>query len=411
MRALLVILLSGAVVFAAAEANAGPRVPGPLTTTGKVRLGQAFAGPGLDKAIIRRFVQRKRPRLRRCYERQLAVTPGLSGRLLSTFTIGPQGRVVMATASGVHASIARCVANVIRGMRFPKPKNRAFVPVYYPFKLTLRLPPRSGGPAGLLGRRPGSGPPGGIGIGAPMRRPPARRGAVTFMWNTLRMKGDLPNKIVRRVLRRWRNRLRHCYWKRLVGNPRLAGVIRMRFVIMPAGNVISSAAKGVDGSVSNCMRGALRVMRFPRPQSGGTVNVSVSVRAQPGAVYLSASSGRVAGFRTRLHKSAAGYSYAKIHAGLARRDRRIAGCYLRRLKKNPTLRGKVTAKFFLNSGGGTSGVTAWGMGAVAGCIAHVLRGIAFPMNRLGGRHAFSGAKVTYEIWFTPKKRVRPRPPG
>jgi len=90
-------------------------------------------GP-LDRAIIRRYVKRNLQKIQFCYERELQTHPGISGTVTVTFVIGPDGLVAASDATGL-AGVDTCVAEVIKGIEFPKPKGSK-VNVVYPFTFT-----------------------------------------------------------------------------------------------------------------------------------------------------------------------------------------------------------------------------------------------------------------------------------
>ena len=99
----------------------------------QVRIGNAVATGDLDKNIIRRYIRRKLPRIKYCYEKQLLVKPGISGTVNAQFQISPQGTVLNSSASGVNKDVSTCVAGVIKTIKFPKPKGGGLVQVRYPF--------------------------------------------------------------------------------------------------------------------------------------------------------------------------------------------------------------------------------------------------------------------------------------
>jgi hypothetical protein len=100
----------------------------------QIRIGNASATGDLDKNIIRRYIRRKLPRIRYCYEKELLVKPSLSGTVVTQFQISPQGVVQGATAGGMgDKGVEDCVADAIRSIQFPKPKGGGFVNVRYPF--------------------------------------------------------------------------------------------------------------------------------------------------------------------------------------------------------------------------------------------------------------------------------------
>ena len=100
----------------------------------QIRIGNASATGDLDKNIIRRYIRRKLPRIRYCYEKELLVKPSLAGTVVTQFQISPQGVVQGATAGGMgDKGVEDCVADAIRSIQFPKPKGGGFVNVRYPF--------------------------------------------------------------------------------------------------------------------------------------------------------------------------------------------------------------------------------------------------------------------------------------
>jgi hypothetical protein len=105
-----------------------------------VSLGKETTTPedGLDKAIIRRYVKHNLLKIQSCYEQALASKPKLAGTLTARFTIGEHGSVTSTYASGVDPWVETCVAQVIGGIEFPKPKDNKKVDVVYPF--TFRSP-------------------------------------------------------------------------------------------------------------------------------------------------------------------------------------------------------------------------------------------------------------------------------
>lgn len=98
-----------------------------------VSIGQPNAQGDLDKAIIRRYIKRNIQKITYCYEKQLLAKPGLAGTVSTQFFITPNGNVASASGSGVDPEVANCVADVIKGIEFPKPKGGGGVQVNYPF--------------------------------------------------------------------------------------------------------------------------------------------------------------------------------------------------------------------------------------------------------------------------------------
>ncbi|HEY1814538.1 MAG TPA: AgmX/PglI C-terminal domain-containing protein [Kofleriaceae bacterium] len=98
-----------------------------------VSIGQPNAQGDLDKAIIRRYIKRNIQKIQYCYEKELLAKPGLQGTVQTQFFISPNGNVTASNGSGVDPSVASCVADVIHGIEFPKPKGGGGVQVNYPF--------------------------------------------------------------------------------------------------------------------------------------------------------------------------------------------------------------------------------------------------------------------------------------
>ncbi|MEI8256426.1 MAG: AgmX/PglI C-terminal domain-containing protein [Deltaproteobacteria bacterium] len=131
----------------------GATTPAPGTITGPI-------GPG----DVARLMQVEMPRLRPCYETARATHPQLAGRLDVRFTIGRDGRVTQASASGLPDApdVAVCVAALLRQTTFPIPQGGSLQFIY---PLVFQPPP-----AVVHGRatRPARAP-------APAHRPSAHR--------------------------------------------------------------------------------------------------------------------------------------------------------------------------------------------------------------------------------------------
>jgi len=101
---------------------------------------EAVVVGAVDASAIEAALLAHRDEFRLCYEREInAETPNLSGRVGTSFVIGPQGRVTeagVASTSLNHAPTERCILNVIRRIDFPVPRGGGMVQVSYPFKFT-----------------------------------------------------------------------------------------------------------------------------------------------------------------------------------------------------------------------------------------------------------------------------------
>jgi hypothetical protein len=88
---------------------------------------------GCDPSIIKRYIKKYASKIAYCYEKQLLATPGLAGTVDTLFTVMPNGRVIDASANGVHANVSQCVAEVISTIEFPKFESP--FQVKYPFHM------------------------------------------------------------------------------------------------------------------------------------------------------------------------------------------------------------------------------------------------------------------------------------
>ncbi len=105
----------------------------------QVRIGRATVQGSLDKNIIRRYIRRKLPRLRWCYEKQLLEHDGLAGKVDTEFVIKANGQTASVSAVMNHADGKRaseCIKKTLKTIRFPKPRGGGIVKVKYPFKLS-----------------------------------------------------------------------------------------------------------------------------------------------------------------------------------------------------------------------------------------------------------------------------------
>lgn len=116
------------------EPRPRPRVPYPRD---ELRFGEPRIDGDYDKALARRYVRRHTDKFSYCYVKALLVTPTLTGTVTVRFEIGADGKVTAATASGVDAAVADCVAATVRAIEFPAPPAHAAVTLVYP--LTFRF--------------------------------------------------------------------------------------------------------------------------------------------------------------------------------------------------------------------------------------------------------------------------------
>lgn len=140
------------------KANVGTEV-GSLTGSTVGKLGQSKGTEGLsaktgvytagipsetvvlgsmDPDVIRRILREHLPQFRYCYQKELDKTANknLSGIIKLIFTIGATGHVSKAgvgSGSQFPGHVKRCVVNVLRGIKFPRPLGGGTVDVRQPF--------------------------------------------------------------------------------------------------------------------------------------------------------------------------------------------------------------------------------------------------------------------------------------
>lgn len=99
------------------------------------------------------------------------------------------------------------------------------------------------------------------------------------------VKGTIDKDTIRRIVRAHQNEVRHCYNQGLVRDPNLQGRVAVMFTIGPAGTVPSAAVSETtlsDRNVANCVAGAVKRWKFPKPQTGGTAMVTYPFQFSPG---------------------------------------------------------------------------------------------------------------------------------
>lgn len=136
-----------------------------------IKLGDHTVKGPLDQGIVNRYVKRQLHGLRFCYETALLATKGLKGTLTITFTIGADGRVSAATATGVSDHDTHwCMEATIKRIKFPKPKGGEVV-VTYPVTVDPGEPTKKPAPATTTPT-------------APAKTPPAKTGPATSATKT-----------------------------------------------------------------------------------------------------------------------------------------------------------------------------------------------------------------------------------
>ncbi|MCA9677942.1 MAG: AgmX/PglI C-terminal domain-containing protein, partial [Myxococcales bacterium] len=88
----------------------------------------------LDKAIVKRIIERARGAIEQCHQRQLMKDPYTGGIVTVKFTVGADGKVTSASGSGVSSEASSCVASVFRKLRFPAPGAPTSISYPIPFR-------------------------------------------------------------------------------------------------------------------------------------------------------------------------------------------------------------------------------------------------------------------------------------
>jgi hypothetical protein len=60
--------------------------------------------------------------MKRCYRDELKVDPTAQGKIVLELTVGENGRISSATATGFEAGVSSCVQTQMAAWRFPVPK-------------------------------------------------------------------------------------------------------------------------------------------------------------------------------------------------------------------------------------------------------------------------------------------------
>lgn len=90
----------------------------------------------LSKNQIQQVIRRNIAKVRYCYERELARTPALAGRVTTRFIINPAGAVSSASIQSTtlnNTTVEACVTKMLQSFHFPHPPGGGVVIVTYPF--------------------------------------------------------------------------------------------------------------------------------------------------------------------------------------------------------------------------------------------------------------------------------------
>ncbi|MFO0660840.1 MAG: AgmX/PglI C-terminal domain-containing protein [Polyangiaceae bacterium] len=127
------------------SATPGSKVPGGRTIKGDHTPGTLSAATpvpsrkdaNVSPELIQRLLRQNRGRFIACYEDGLRRNPSLSGRVTLSFTIGSDGSVKTAGASGdiADSAVTSCMGRAVYGLSFPSTEG-GVIRVSYPMVLT-----------------------------------------------------------------------------------------------------------------------------------------------------------------------------------------------------------------------------------------------------------------------------------
>lgn len=113
-----------------------PRMPGHKPEGPVVTMDQPRVTLGLDRETVRRVIRSRMNEFKYCYERQLVRAPDLSGRVVMSFVINKDGKVVVAGAKEAtmrSPEVLDCLGKAMGRLSFPQPEGAGLVQVSYPF--------------------------------------------------------------------------------------------------------------------------------------------------------------------------------------------------------------------------------------------------------------------------------------
>jgi hypothetical protein len=116
------------------------------------------APAGAERAGIGETIRRNTDQIQACYAKALEHSPLLFGKLVAEFDIGPNGKVIEATADGIaDHDLLVCVVQAVRKWEFANPLSGGKLRVRYPWKLEPRAtasPQNAAPPAASVGSTP-----------------------------------------------------------------------------------------------------------------------------------------------------------------------------------------------------------------------------------------------------------------
>ncbi len=109
---------------------------GVLAVLGTASTSRAGAPGQLDAFVVRDTIRKDLPKIHRCYESALRYEPELAGKVKVRFAVLRKGYVktvkVVENTTG-HMGVERCVARVVKSIRFPSRRSGKPVSFTFPF--------------------------------------------------------------------------------------------------------------------------------------------------------------------------------------------------------------------------------------------------------------------------------------
>lgn len=108
----------------------------------------------------------------------------------------------------------------------------------------------------------------------PAKKPAAKR--VQLSGGAIQ--GALDKNVIATIVRRQSTKMRSCYERGLMKNPKLEVTVTTTFVIGGDGKVTSAAASAPDNELASCVGAVFRGLQFPAPADGKPVRASYPIR-------------------------------------------------------------------------------------------------------------------------------------
>jgi len=107
-----------------------------VALSGAVGSAHARSYGQIDAFVVREKIKKDLPKINRCYESALRYEPELAGKVSVRFAVVPKGYVkgvqVLENTTGSD-NVERCVARVVRAIRFPSRRTGKSLRFTFPF--------------------------------------------------------------------------------------------------------------------------------------------------------------------------------------------------------------------------------------------------------------------------------------